>query len=124
MKLDEKIDRKSNVQRRLPIGAEILPDGGVSFRIWAPKRKTVSVVFEQSKLPEVQLKPEGGGYFSGTSAEARAGALYRLRLDKDTTLYPDPVSRFQPEGPHGPSQVIDADSFQWTDQNWPGIGPA
>src|SRR5581483_1649846 len=35
--------------------------------------------------------------------------------------FPDPASRFQPEGPHGPSQVVSSDKFQWTDQGWPGV---
>src|SRR5262249_4057181 len=38
----------------------------------------------------------------------------------DGELYPDPASRFQPEGPHGPSQVVDPNSFKWTDYDWPG----
>jgi maltooligosyltrehalose trehalohydrolase len=55
--------------------------------------------------------------------EARAGALYRFRVDDDTYLYPDPASRFQPQGPHGPSQVVDATRFPWQDSAWPGIRP-
>jgi maltooligosyltrehalose trehalohydrolase len=70
----------------------------------------------------VQLEPEEEGYFSGHVAEAVAGSLYRYRLDGKPELYPDPASRFQPEGPHGPSQVIDPSRFHWSDQNWRG-GP-
>jgi maltooligosyltrehalose trehalohydrolase len=69
----------------------------------------------------VELKAEANGYFSGLVSEAQAGTLYRFRLDSDGTLYPDPVSRFQPQGPHGPSQVVDSHTFSWSDQAWPGI---
>ncbi len=61
-----------------------------------------------------------GEYFVGTWRGGRAGARYRYRLDDDVTLYPDPYSRFQPEGPHGPSEVIDASTFAWSDAEFVG----
>src|SRR3954469_9697567 len=67
-----------------------------------------------------RLEPGGGGYFSGFGPEARPGALYRFRLDGEDYLYPDPASRFQPQGPHGPSRVVDPASFRWTDDAWKG----
>jgi maltooligosyltrehalose trehalohydrolase len=102
--------------RRLPVGAEV-QDRGVDFRVWAPKRRTVDVVVAGKTTP---LDPEPGGYFRGHVGDARAGSLYRFRLDGDRA-YPDPVSRFQPEGPHGPSQVVDPGRFEWTDGDWPGV---
>ncbi|MBO0696872.1 MAG: malto-oligosyltrehalose trehalohydrolase [Zavarzinella sp.] len=104
--------------RRYPIGAEIAPEGGVHFRVWAPARRTVAVVFGDDRA--VGLPPEGNGYFSGLVADTKPGALYRVRLDDDPTLYPDPASRFQPDGPHGPSQVIDPWAYRWSDMNWKG----
>ena len=109
--------------RRLPVGAEVVPDG-VHFRLWAPRRRNVDVVFEDGAAPPLSLRRENGGYFSGFSADARAGVLYRFRLDGSDSLYPDPVSRFQPQGPHGPSQVVDARAFRWTDGKWHGVGAA
>jgi maltooligosyltrehalose trehalohydrolase len=112
--------------RRLPIGAEILADD-VHFRVWAPRCKKVSVVFEaangvtgksRSVFP---LAPEGHGYFSGHAAGARAGMLYRYQLDEGEQTVPDPASRFQPDGPHGASQIIDPASFEWSDRGWAGI---
>src|SRR5262249_43740293 len=50
------------------------------------------------------------------------GSLYRYLLDRGPTPYPDPASRFQPDGPHGPSQVIDPSAFRWTDGAWRGRG--
>jgi len=74
---------------------------------------------------EITLEKESGeeGYYSGRSHQAAAGTNYRFELDEDAMRYPDPASRFQPDGPHGPSQVIDPGSFQWTDAEWRGIKP-
>ena len=106
--------------RSFPVGAEIAPDGaGVHFRVWAPRRRAVEVVLEDGPAAPLQCDP--GGYFSGLVAEARDGSRYRFRLDGDGS-FPDPASRFQPEGPHGPSQVVDAARFHWTDGEWPGAG--
>jgi len=109
------------VSRRLAVGAEPLREMGTHFRVWAPKRGKVELVCEDG--PEIELQAEALGYFSGLCPDAKAGTLYRFRLDGGKTLLPDPVSRFQPSGPHGPSQVIDPESFRWTDQNWRGVPP-
>src|SRR5579864_294123 len=106
--------------RRLPVGAEILEERGVHFRVWAPKRQKVEVILEGSAAKSVQLEPEPGGYFSGFAVGVGTGARYRFRLDGEHNLYPDPASRYQPEGPHGPSQVIDPHTFTWTDKGWHG----
>jgi maltooligosyltrehalose trehalohydrolase len=78
----------------------------------------VAVVFEPGSTPVV-LAPEKDGYFAG-EAPVGPGTRYRFRLDGKADLYPDPASRFQPEGPHGPSEVIDPGAFAWTDTSWPG----
>ncbi len=108
----------TEVRRRLPVGAEVQPEGGAHFRVWAPRRRRVAVVLEGGGAFE--LEPEEGGYFTGPVAAARAGTLYRFRLGDSDRLYPDPASRFQPDGPHGPSQVIDPAAFRWTDGDWRG----
>jgi maltooligosyltrehalose trehalohydrolase len=115
----ETLSSTMKLERRLPVGAEALPGGGVHFRVWAPARRRVEVVLETEGIT-VPLEPEGNGYFSGRVGQARVGSLYRYRLDGGQP-YPDPASRFQPEGPHGPSQVIDSDTFTWTDENWNGV---
>src|SRR5438105_4796819 len=107
--------------RRFPIGSEVCADG-VHFRVWAPKRDRVEVVFEGDAAPKpVCLQPEAGGYFSGLVPQAWPGMRYRFRLDNGEQLYPDPASRFQPEGPHGASQIIDPTPFTWSDDKWAGI---
>ncbi|HEX6059660.1 MAG TPA: malto-oligosyltrehalose trehalohydrolase, partial [Gemmatimonadaceae bacterium] len=112
------------VARRLPIGAEPQPDGGTHFRVWAPKRRRVEVVLEPDGEGEGEafaLEAEGDGYHSALVPDAPAGARYRFRLDGGTRLLPDPASRFQPDGPHGPSAVVDPAAFRWTDAAWRGV---
>jgi maltooligosyltrehalose trehalohydrolase len=106
----------------------VLPSGGVHFRVWASRRQCVEVVLEGgpghrsgAEPVSVILEPEGDGYFSGLVPEASAGTFYRYRLDGGVESYPDVASRFQPHGPHGPSQVVDPGTFQWHDQGWRGV---
>src|SRR5260221_10636536 len=104
--------------RRYSQGAE-LTQNGVSFRTWATAKKSVSVVLltaENQLVRELPLNPEPGGYYSVEDPQASAGMLYQYRLDSQ--LLPDPASRFQPFGVHGPSQIVDNSAFVWTDQGW------
>src|SRR5215207_2042326 len=111
----------TKLARRLPVGAEALPGGGVHFRVWAPRRRRVEVVFEGVRAPgPLVLEGEEGGYFSGLAEGLTEGALYRFRLDGEAYLYPDPASRFQPDGPHEASRVVDPARFRWTDDDWRG----
>ena len=118
----------ATVQRRLPIGAEVLTQGGAHFRVWAPRRQRVTVILEGGIDPgsnsrgDFPLQAESNGYFAGSIAAARAGTRYRFRLDDSELLVPDPASRFQPDGPHGPSQIMDPAAFHWTDREWRGAG--
>lgn len=113
------------MDRTYPIGAEPQRDGGTHLRVWAPNCRRVEVVAQASgKGDAFALDPEGNGYFSGLVSFLNAGDTYRFRLDRSDTLYPDPASRFQPAGPHGPSQVIDPAAFAWSDADWRGVTPA
>lgn len=110
--------------RRLPVGAEAFPSGGVDFRVWAPERQSVDVVIGagQDSWSVIALAREVGGYFAGFARDARVGQVYRYRLDDDDEqVFADPASRFQPDGPFGPSQVIDPAGFEWADSSWPGV---
>src|SRR5262249_31452031 len=109
------------VSRRLPIGAEVLPSGGAHFRVWSPRAPVEVVLERDNTLQAVALEPEPGGYYAGQVATAGHGTLYRFRFPGDAKLYPDPASRFQPDGPHGPSQIVDPARFQWTDGGWRGV---
>lgn len=106
------------VTRRMPVGAEP-QTAGVHFRVWAPDRERVEVIVDRRRESAL-LSPEQGGYHSGLVPGLTAGARYRYRLDAGDA-FPDPASRFQPEGPHGPSEVVDPDTFTWTDRDWPGV---
>ncbi len=104
--------------RRLPVGAEVV-EGGTHFRVWAPRRNRVEVAIEGGVTQP--LERGAGGYFSAFVSGVRAGARYRFRLDGGDPGWPDPASRFQPEGPQGPSQVVAPSAFRWTDAEWRGI---
>jgi len=108
------------VKRRYPIGAEIIGENETHFRVWAPKAKTVEAVVEREGKSSVHLLArEEGGYFSG-SAPCGAGARYKFRID-DGNSYPDPASRYQPDGPHGSSCVVAPFAYKWSDANWQGL---
>jgi maltooligosyltrehalose trehalohydrolase len=104
-------------QRQYAVGAELASDGLVSVRVWAPDRERVTVVMDGRATA---LAREKNGYFSGL-ARGQAGSRYELGLDDDARPYPDPASRFQPDGPHGLSEVVDPASYAWEDARWPGI---
>jgi len=112
-------------KRRYPIGAELIGPNETHFRIWAPKAQHVELVLEESATKNAKrtfhpLDPEKGGYFSG-AANVGAGACYWFRVNRAEHFHPDPASRFQPDGPHGPSCVEDPTTFQWTDSHWLGV---
>src|SRR5262249_12843536 len=106
------------VARRLPVGAEPIGDGRAHFRVWAPAVPRVRVAVDGGATTE--LKSETGGYFSGV-ADGNTGARYKYLLGDDERGYPDPASRFQPEGPHGSSEIVDPAAFEWSDDSWRGV---
>ena len=112
------------VRRCRCIGAEILPQGGTHFRVWAPGKDRVRVVLcenVQQRSAEFSLQLEEDGYYAGWVADATAGTLYGFLIDAQSELLPDPASRFQPHGPSGPSQVINPGQFLWSDATWRGV---
>ena len=95
---------------------------GVHFRVWAPAATAVELILEGKQLghPPISLRTLADGIFEVVAAEARAGTRYRFRVD-GRGPFPDPASRSQPEGVHGPSEVIDPTTFAWTDVEWKGV---
>ncbi|HMF16751.1 MAG TPA: malto-oligosyltrehalose trehalohydrolase [Gemmataceae bacterium] len=91
---------------------------GTRFRVWAPQARTVEVIVEGRGSHALQKAADGtfGSLVPGVSA----GDRYRYRVDGKGP-YPDPASRFQPEGVHGPSEIVDASRFEWSDASWGGI---
>ncbi len=93
------------------------PEGrGFHFRVWAPQCKSLEVVVDGGHIPPITLTLQKDGYFTG-EASLKPGDLYKFRVDGHS-LYPDPCSRFQPQGPHGPSMIVDPHSFRWQDHAW------
>ncbi len=93
-------------------------NGGVHFCVWAPAAGDVQVILE----PTGQAYPltrDGAGYWQAFVAGLEAGAQYRYRLDGAPAV-PDPASRRQPHGVHGPSTVVDPESWRWRDGTWRG----
>src|SRR5687768_7507593 len=107
----------SAARRRFPVGVEVVGDGAAHVRVWAPAAQTLSVLLSAGEHP---LERGDNGYFSGLIA-ARAGDAYRFRLDDADAVYPDPASRFQPNGPHGASQIVNPAAYRWTDTAWAGV---
>ena len=93
--------------------------GGVEFRVWAPGVQQVEVDLENGRLAPLQREPSG--VWSGVAPDAGPGTRYRYRLNGQLAR-PDPYSRSQPEGPHGPSEIVDPDDFVWHDAGWHGLG--
>lgn len=105
--------------RRYPLGATWLGDGQVAFCVWAPRLKQVAVHLQAPEERIVPLNAHRSGYFTGVLDDVQAGSRYSYLLD-DTKTLPDPASRYQPDGVHEPSAVIDP-AFEWTDGFWYGI---
>lgn len=103
------------------LGATVLKEGGTRFRVWALKSQSVNLLILSGKAAgTVPMLQEEKGYYSVTVPGVADGDRYLYQLDTEQT-FPDPVSRYQPEGVHEPSQVVDPELFQWTEQGWGGI---
>ncbi|GIX47331.1 MAG: malto-oligosyltrehalose trehalohydrolase [Candidatus Tectimicrobiota bacterium] len=101
------------------LGATYLGDGRCRFLVWAPRAERVAVHLLAPRERLVPMAPRPHGYHTALVEDVAPGSLYRYRLD-DRLERPDPASRAQPEGVHGPSQVVDP-AFAWEDAAWPGL---
>lgn len=102
----------------MPFGAQVVGDGTVRFRLWAPSAEQVSLWLDTAtELLPMLRQPQG--WYEWTTAQAQAGTRYRFVLP-DGTRIPDPASRFQPEDVHGPSEVIAPATHRWRDAAWAG----
>ncbi|HSM73090.1 MAG TPA: hypothetical protein VK852_00545, partial [Desulfobacterales bacterium] len=111
-------------QRRL--GAFPAAEGGCRFRVWAPHAARVEVCLVSPEGGCRELTPTAGGYHVGRVVEAESGCRYHYRLHgagggaAAALDRPDPASRWQPDGVHGPSRVVPA-AFDWQATDWAGI---
>ena len=102
----------------MPFGAEPTAAGTVRFRLWAPAAQRVELLLYAAGATEVTaMQPLPGGWFGLESTAARPGSLYRFRIDGGAEV-PDPASRSNPQGVHGPSEVIDPAAYAWDDAAW------
>ncbi|WP_233886223.1 malto-oligosyltrehalose trehalohydrolase [Paraburkholderia flagellata] len=107
----------------LPFGAQLIGAAHAQphtrFRFWAPSCQTVQVVFENATdAPPLEMTPSGNGWFEA-QAPCGPGTLYRYCIDGQQRV-PDPASRFQPQGVHGPSEVLDPRAYAWQHAHWQG----
>ncbi|CAN5380926.1 hypothetical protein BH10PLA2_BH10PLA2_35710 [soil metagenome] len=102
---------------RQQLGATYLGDGRCCFAVWAPLAKKIDVRLLTPVERVASLTPCEGGYHSAILDKVEPGAQYFFCLDGEKER-PDPASRFQPQGVHGPSQVVDP-HFAWQDGKWP-----
>lgn len=100
------------------------PDAGANYKkdaciftVWAPGKKNVELLI--SNGPAHAMQQDERGYWSVTLPGVQPGDTYKYRIDNENS-FPDPASRSQPEGVHGPSAITDS-SFEWTDVEWKGI---
>ena len=96
----------------MPFGAEVLPDGGTRFRLWAPASTALALVLEPGSAASCRCSRREDGWFARDHRRAgRAAAT--ASASTDGTRVPDPASRHQPEDVHGPSEVIDPRAYAW-----------
>lgn len=103
----------------LDIGATPTIGDAVKFRVWAPYAKSVAVQLVDQDRVMVPMQRDERGYFETVVTGVVPRSRYRYVLDGGKER-PDPASRFQSDGVHGPSVVVDPTSFRWTDVGWKG----
>lgn len=103
----------------MPFGAELLSDGSVRFRLWAPNAQRVDLCLENQAGEIFPLSPRPEGWFELSTPLATAGTQYQFQIDCQAKV-PDPASRFQPDDVHGPSEVVNPRAFAWNDDQWLG----
>lgn len=98
-------------------GAQVDPSG-VIYRVWAPDHSRATLWIQGAEGErQVELQPLDKGYFEAIDEKGRAGDLYTFEFENAERL-PDPFSRFQPQGVHGPSECIDPQAYPWRNHNW------
>src|SRR5690348_4838595 len=103
----------------LTLGASCSTNGECDFLVWAPRAKQVDVHLRGAEDCFQRMDALPHGYFHARISEARPGTLYGYRLDGGIER-PDPASRYQPQGVHGPSEIVDRE-FPWGDASWRGL---
>ncbi|QSJ14183.1 malto-oligosyltrehalose trehalohydrolase [Nostoc sp. UHCC 0702] len=103
----------------MKIGAHYLGNGECEFTVWSPTLNSVAVQILSPQQQVIPLKPVEEGYWQTKLNDVYPGTLYRYILN-DENAFADPASQYQPQGVHGPSQVVEH-QFEWTDAGWAGV---
>lgn len=111
--------REVTLSYSFDLGAAVLPDGRTHFRVWAPRHRQVDLHLQAPEEQTIPMAASGDGYFEVVLDRNLTGACYTYRLD-GLVDRPDPASRLQEHGVHGPSTVV-ADDFKWQADGWRGI---
>jgi maltooligosyltrehalose trehalohydrolase len=101
------------------LGAALLGEGLCRFYVWAPFARHVEVHILSSQEIVKPLERLAKGYHEVILSGVEAGSLYMYCLDGEKER-PDPASKYQPQGVHGPSEVTDS-HFPWEDGGWSGV---
>lgn len=102
---------------KLDLGASVISPEAVRFRVWAPRARSVELKILGPRPATLRLDRGPEDVYQAEAPGVSAGADYFYLLDNERTR-PDPVSRWQPRGVHGPSRVVDPAAFAWTDAGW------
>ncbi len=104
----------------MTLGANYQGNGACTFVVWAPRAEIVELKIYSPQERTIPMHRIGKGYWKTEADDIQPGTTYMYALDRDT-VRPDPVSHYQPEGVHKPSQVIEHKNFSWEDQGWRGL---
>lgn len=107
------------MNKELRPGAWPSGNGYTLLHVWAPLAKQVTLHPDASNGPE-ELEPTEQGYWTLTTPSLQEGSQYKLSVD-GSQPFPDPASRYQPEGVHGASQVVALEQFSWQDTQWQNL---
>jgi maltooligosyltrehalose trehalohydrolase len=106
--------------RPAALGATPIGEGGWNFAVWAPKHERIELHLPGNRPEFIPMRRDGLGYHSVVVGNLQAGGKYFYRFG-DSHERPDPASRRQPDGVHGPSELVDLRDFEWTDRDWKGV---
>lgn len=100
-------------------GATILANGAGHFSVWAPFKKSVALSVKTPEPATIPMQQDDNGYWQVTVPAVSPDMTYQYLLDGELER-PDPASRYQPQGVHGPSALVDP-HYNWTDEGWKGL---
>lgn len=100
---------------RRKIGVNI-NNAKASVQVWAPLAREVEICCKGEKI---SLEKKDIGYWETETKLLKTGDRYQVLVDGKQ--HPDPASLYQPEGVHGPSEIVDLHAYQWTDKEWNNI---